>query len=77
MCKEQGKVTQARVVDHIIPHKGNMQLFWDESNWQPLCKEHHDREKQSQEKRGYSKAIGSDGWPTDPKHPANRITANG
>jgi 5-methylcytosine-specific restriction enzyme A len=27
----------AQVVDHIAAHKGDWQLFWDESNWQPLC----------------------------------------
>jgi len=31
-----------RVVDHIIPHKGNQKLFWDPQNWQTLCKAHHD-----------------------------------
>lgn len=23
--------------DHIIPHRGNQQLFWDRNNWQRLC----------------------------------------
>lgn len=26
-------------VDHIVPHKGNHELFWDRDNWQALC--HH------------------------------------
>lgn len=34
---------RATVVDHIIPHRGNTRLFWDESNWEPLCKTCHDR----------------------------------
>lgn len=35
----------ATVVDHIIPHRGDLSsaAFWDETNWQPLCKRHHDR----------------------------------
>lgn len=41
-CKRQGTVNAAEVVDHVISHKGNEQLFWDESNWQSLCKHHHD-----------------------------------
>lgn len=41
-CQEEGRVTAATVVDHIIPHKGNYELFWDESNWQSSCKTHHD-----------------------------------
>lgn len=36
-CKRHGRVTPARVVDHVVPHRGDPQLFWDESNWQALC----------------------------------------
>lgn len=32
----------AAVVDHITPHRGDQELFWDENNWQPLCKGCHD-----------------------------------
>lgn len=31
----------ARVVDHIVPHHGNHELFWDVGNWQPLCMSCH------------------------------------
>ncbi|WP_026524740.1 HNH endonuclease signature motif containing protein [Butyrivibrio sp. MB2005] len=41
-CKKEGVYTRATVVDHITPHRGDPRLFWDESNWQPLCKMHHD-----------------------------------
>ena len=40
-CMKQGKFTPATVVDHIIPHRGDMKLFWDERNWQPLCESCH------------------------------------
>ena len=40
---EEDRVTPATVVDHITPHKGDKQLFWDTKNWQPLCKRHHDK----------------------------------
>jgi len=40
-CKEKGRIVVATVVDHIIPHKGDMNLFWDSSNWQSLCTKHH------------------------------------
>ena len=43
MCSRDGVTTAATVVDHIMPHKGDHGLFWDENNWQPLCKYHHDR----------------------------------
>ena len=42
-CRKAGKLTPATVVDHIIPHRGDKRLFWDEKNWQPLCKSCHDR----------------------------------
>ena len=41
-CERQSKLTAATVVDHVKAHKGNKQLFWDSSNWQPLCKRCHD-----------------------------------
>ncbi len=43
MCEAKGIVRAAQVVDHIKPHKGNQQLFWDRKNWQALCKQCHDR----------------------------------
>ena len=49
MCERDGLVTAATVVDHITPHHGDMTLFWDANNWQPLCKPHHDGEKQREE----------------------------
>ncbi len=32
----------ATVVDHLIPHQGNLKLFWKEDNFLPLCKKCHD-----------------------------------
>jgi 5-methylcytosine-specific restriction protein A len=49
MCERDGFVTAATIVDHIVPHQGNQQLFWDRNNWQPLCKPHHDGEKAREE----------------------------
>lgn len=40
-CERQKKITPSSETDHIIPHKGNLSLFWDHSNWQPLCKVCH------------------------------------
>ena len=28
MCKRSGQVSEATVVDHIVPHKGDRDLFW-------------------------------------------------
>ena len=38
------------VVDHIEPHRGDQTLFWDTSNWQPLCPDDHDIVKQREER---------------------------
>lgn len=43
---EDGVITQATVVDHDIPHRGDPALFWDRSNWRSMCKSHHDRKTQ-------------------------------
>ena len=42
-CLAEGKVVPATVVDHIIPHRGDQRLFWDQTNWESLCKECHDK----------------------------------
>jgi 5-methylcytosine-specific restriction endonuclease McrA len=72
MCADQGRITPATVVDHITPHKGDYALFSDPDNLRPLCKPCHDSAAQSEQVRGYDKAVGEDGWPTDPAHPFNR-----
>ena len=58
MCQamKPPRVTAANVVDHILPHKGDKELFWDESNWQALCAGHHNSDKQMLEKSGKKRA---------------------
>lgn len=67
-CLKQGAVSQAIIVDHIRPHKGDEDLFFDADNLQGLCKKHHDASKQREERAGG--VIGSDtnGVPIDPCH---------
>lgn len=48
-CKADGKLVKATVVDHIVPHRGDEKLFWDESNWQALCKRCHDRKTRTKD----------------------------
>lgn len=38
-CRRNGALTPATVVDHIIPRRGDMELFRDQKNRQPLCKD--------------------------------------
>lgn len=42
-CEREGRVEAASMVDHRIPHRGDMALFWDTNNWDPLCATHHGR----------------------------------
>ena len=72
MCKRRGLVVGATVVDHITPHKGDMVLFWDSSNWQALCKLCHDAHKARQERGGTLPGCDVDGIPVDPHHHWNR-----
>jgi len=62
-------VTAATVVDHITPHRGNTQLFWDSSNWQSLCEECHNGAKAQLELTGKLRGCNTDGIPVDPSHP--------
>lgn len=39
--QRDGGLKLATVVDHIIPHRGDMTLFWDVENWQSLCESCH------------------------------------
>jgi 5-methylcytosine-specific restriction protein A len=72
MCARAGRLVPATVVDHIVPHKLDSVLFWDQLNWQSLCAPCHNGPKQSAERRGYSRTVDASGWPADPRHPANR-----
>jgi len=42
-CLEKGEYVQAECVDHIVPHKGDMSLFWNADNWQALCHSCHNK----------------------------------
>ena len=51
-CRREGRVTPATEVDHIIPHKGDGKLFWNQGNWQALCKGCHSK-KTAREDGGF------------------------
>ncbi len=69
----KGKQYPANVVDHRIPHQGNVFLFWDRSNLQSMAKVCHDRFKQSQEKggAGFLKGCDEQGIPLSDYHEWN------
>lgn len=59
VCREEGKTTiecvpKPAIVDHIRPHRGRPELFFDESNLQTMCKSHHSK-KTIQDMGGYGR----------------------
>lgn len=44
----------ANTVDHIVPHRMDEGLFWDEANWQALCASCHSR-KTAREDGGFGR----------------------
>jgi 5-methylcytosine-specific restriction protein A len=73
MCRADGITMAVEVIDHVIPHRGNLNLFFDSNNLQALCSHHHSGAKQREEVGSVviDKTIGADGWPTSPQHYAN------
>lgn len=63
------RIRPASVVDHKIPHRGDMELFWDQDNWQSMAKDCHDSVKQALEKTGRIKGCDEQGRPLDPSDP--------
>src|SRR5262245_5413889 len=60
-CHAIGVRRPAELVDHIIPHRGNGgRSFWDSSNWQALCKWHHDAIKAELERLFHMKRLRGD-----------------
>lgn len=49
-CQEgKLRLKASQVVDHIIPHRGDMTLFWNRKNWQAMAKECHDHKTATQD----------------------------
>lgn len=68
-CEQLGRLSAATVVDHFEPHKGDQQLFWDESNWRAACAPCHNSRTASHD--------GGWGNPLRPKSIAKGCDANG
>jgi 5-methylcytosine-specific restriction protein A len=71
-CKQEGRVTPANQVDHIVPCLDNPALQRDPLNLRSLCAYHHGPLRHDAG-RGYSNIIGVDGSPVDESHPFNRV----
>ncbi|WIW52052.1 HNH endonuclease [Mesorhizobium mediterraneum] len=73
----------SQMVDHKIPHRGNPQLMWDRSNWQPMTTACHSRKTAKHDggfgnpkREGGSRALGrfaGDRAPQSEKNNAEKI----
>lgn len=64
----RGQTVPATVVDHKVPHQGDWNLFWDQANWQALCKFCHDSHKRRLERSGDVVGCDEHGIPLDARH---------
>src|SRR5262245_6555732 len=63
ICDRRGLIAAATVVDHIEPHRGDVNKFWT-GGLQSLCDNCHSSIKQKLEKKKRPvQAIGFGGWP--------------
>ncbi len=72
-CKALGRVLPATVVDHIKPHRGDMSLFWDRTNWQAMSKPCHDRKRARYDAASVDPAASCS---SDPASSTNRPSAS-
>jgi len=73
-CQKLGRIQAAQIVDHIEPHRGDKQKFFDANNLQSLCKLCHDGAKQQLEKSGALRGCDINGIPFDSGHHWQRNT---
>jgi hypothetical protein len=64
ICLQDSKVVPAQCADHVTPHRGDINIFW-QSKLRSLCWACHSSEKQILEKGGKVTRIGPDGYPID------------
>lgn len=68
-CAERRVVTKATLVDHIVPHRGDKDLFWKRSNWASCCAACHDGAKKAAERGGtIMRGCDENGNPLDQRH---------
>lgn len=61
-CLDSEVVEPATVADHVVPHRGDADLFWY-GELQSLCASHHSGSKQLEEHGKTVVRFGADGWP--------------
>lgn len=67
-CRQIGLVTPADTVDHIRPHRGDINLAFDADNLQSCCAPCHDRHAQAKDRGEAVAGCDASGYPLDPTH---------
>lgn len=67
-CHAAGDIVAADTVDHIKPHKGDLDLAFDPGNLQSLCKTCHDIHADAKDREKVMAGCDADGYPIDPSH---------
>ena len=49
-CKKRGRYVAATDVDHIVAHRGDQTLFWDQNNWCALCHSCHSKKTAAEDR---------------------------
>jgi len=70
-CLAEGDARLATEVNHRVRHHGNVELFWDEANWEPICAFHH-RSVVARIERSGAQGCDNDGIPISPRHHWNQ-----
>ena len=52
LCDDQGIVTAAAELDHVIPVRDAPNRFWDRTNWQPVCRSCHEEKTAGENRQG-------------------------
>jgi 5-methylcytosine-specific restriction protein A len=74
-CRARGLIVASQHTDHVVPHNGDLRLFWDRENWAGRCASCHSAKTRADEteartgKRPLRRGSTATGEPIDPRHP--------
>lgn len=61
-CMERGEIRPAEHADHVVPHRGDPDLFW-RGETQSLCLDCHSRKTAVEQGKSVRRAVAEDGTP--------------
>ena len=75
-CRNRGVLTPATVADHVVPHRGDPDLFWN-GELQSLCDHCHNSTKQREERSDARIDIDEDGIVAESLFSGRRVSKGG